>query len=400
MAISTYMKNFSSLMELAGLGSNESFRSFLNDVVKPYMTNIRKTDGFRAMPLKPVYEMNYAVLQEEYRVGVMASHVALDAHARPIGTNPVKVLEGAIPHIAANVTLGADDYRRVAKALHDAEILGISVQETAQKQIFNYFADPKVGMLAQHANRITYMRDQAVGSGKYTITSTNNPGSIALPEIDFKVPGGNKQTLLTTAKWWTDDTHGTEGSASDPLKSIETYLIRKAYEKNWVPGMMEIEIGWQTMHDMLNHSKVREAIGRSVNPMLSSTDRVGVTYGMSEEQRKAAFEGLLGVTFKVNNNIVATESYSATTGTLTDTSVHSFPEDVLVLRPKGFIGDIQSAGNVLPDKGSGIYSLFEDDRMLAEYTYVPREKVQIWDSYETTLMVLTEGINMYYLTVV
>ena len=58
MAAFAYTSNFQSLMEMAGLLSNEQFSTFLEDVVLPYQSGPeRDTLGFRVLPLKPALDM-------------------------------------------------------------------------------------------------------------------------------------------------------------------------------------------------------------------------------------------------------------------------------------------------------------------------------------------------------
>jgi hypothetical protein len=79
-----------------------------------------------------------------------------------------------------------------------------------------------------------------------------------------------------------------------------------------------------------------------------------------------------------------------------------FKEDVLVFKPKGNIGEIHSSGHLTVggDAGSvGSYGMYDGGRILMTYNCNTREKVQIWDTEETSLYVLTAGKNMRYLTV-
>lgn len=395
-----YTKEFSSMMDIAGLLNSAQFKVFMDDIVAPYNTNVRDTSGFKALPLKPEYNMTYAALQKENRVGIMANHIALDAHAKPRSTKGFKAMEGTIPSIGANRTWGKEDYLKAAALLHDAQMGGAELVSASQRMLYDMFASPEQGMLAEHANRITYMRDQAVSTGKYSITKANNDGSFTGVEFDFKVPTANKKTLTTTARWWTDDAHATEGTASDPIKDIDDLLLN-LFSKNKRKENYMIEIGYLTLHRLIRHSKVTSFIALTINPQVAAADRAGLIVGMSDDQKIAILEAKFGIKFSVRSHIVAIEKFNGKTGVFEDASMNSFEEDVLVLRPKADIGEVHSTRplSIGQNSENARTASVEGGKILMTYTCDVRERIQIWDSEEITLTVLTAGNDMFYLTV-
>lgn len=396
-----YTANYSSLMELAGLLSNEQFSQFMNDVVYPYRQGgPRITEGFTQLPLKPAINMTYAALQTENNVGIMANHVALEAHAKPTPTKGFSGLEGTIPHVATNMTLGQEDYLKAAKTLMEAEMVGTPLQQAAQMMLYEKF-DSK---LQEHDDRASYMRDYVVFNGKYDITQDNNDGSFTDVTFDFKVPAANKKTLTTTSRWWTDNNHQTEGADANPVKDIDDILL-EMQSKGIRRDSVVIEIGFYTLNRLCRHSKVRSDIALFMNPALAGVndeEKIKTTLAMSDNQLQRALESRLGVSFIVRDFITSMPKFNKTTGKFEFAEMTGFKEDVLVFRPKGNIGEIHSSGHLTVggDAGSnGVYGMFDGGRILMTYTCNVRERIQIWDTEETSLYVLTAGKNMRYLTV-
>lgn len=398
-----YTQHFHSLMEIAGLLSNEQFNTFMEDVVFPYRTQEgrgRNTDGFVQQPLKPAYKMTFGTLQTENNIGVMANHVALEAHAKPNPTRGFSALEGTIPHIATNDTMGQEDYLKIAETLKDAQEMGRSLSTVAQTMLVGRFD----GKLSEHDARASYMRDYVVFHGQYDITKDNNDGSYTGITLDFKVPAENKKQLSGDKRWWTDADYKVEGANATPIADIDEILLgmmAKGIQKSNV----EIEVGYYTLYRLANHSKVRADIALFLNPALAGNteqERINTTAGMSQDQLVAALERRLGVSFSVRNFITSIPVLNPKTGKFEWKDQTGFKEDTLVFRPKGNIGEIHSSGHLTVggDAGSdGMYTMYDGGRILMTYTCKAREKVQIWDTEETSLYVLTAGKNMRYLTV-
>lgn len=405
MGVFSYTTNFQSLMEMAGLLTNEQFTAFLEDVVFPYQSGAeRDTLGFRVLPLKPAFDMTYAALQRNTNIQVMAKHVALDAHAIPNPTQGAEVLEGSIPSVATNITIGKEDYLREAQLLMNAELVGRPLVDAAQDMLAEKF-DAK---FAEHNARASYMRDYVIFHGKYEITATNNAGSFYNVEFDFGVPAGNKASKSGTAKWWTDSTFATEGSAADPVADLDALvenLIAKGFKKNQIV----IEGGYKTLHALCRHSRIREAIAVFMNPAIAprtssqNPTLAATTYGMSDEQLAAQLAARMGVEFISRDFVTGIPVFNQKKGKFETAQQTGFVEGTLVARPKGEVGEIHATGHLMVGgAGDAVHSsgLYDGGRILVDYNCNLREKVQIWDTEEIYLYVLTQGKNMFYLTVI
>lgn len=405
MGVFSYTTNFQSLMEMAGLLTNEQFTAFLEDVVFPYQSGAeRDTLGFRVLPLKPAFDMTYAALQRNTNIQVMAKHVALDAHAIPNPTQGAEVLEGSIPSVATNITIGKEDYLREAQLLMNAELVGRPLVDAAQDMLAEKF-DAK---FAEHNARASYMRDYVIFHGKYEITATNNAGSFYNVEFDFGVPAGNKTSLSGTAKWWTDSTFATEGSAADPVANLDA-LIENLVAKGFKKNQIVIEGGYKTLHALCRHSKIREAIAVFMNPAIAprtpsqSPSLAATTYGMSDEQLAAQLAARMGVELISRDFVTGIPVFNQKKGKFETAQQTGFVEGTLVARPKGEVGEIHATGHLMVGgAGDAVHSsgLYDGGRILVDYNCNLREKVQIWDTEEIYLYVLTQGKNMFYLTVI
>lgn len=405
MAAFAYTQNFQSLMEMAGLLTNEQFTAFLEDVVFPYQSGAeRDTLGFRVLPLKPAFDMTYAALQRNTNIQVMAKHVALDAHAIPNPTQGAEVLEGSIPSVATNITIGKEDYLREAQLLMNAELTGRPLTEAAQDMLAEKF-DAK---FAEHNARASYMRDYVIFHGKYEITATNNAGSFYNVEFDFGVPAANKDAKTGTAKWWTDSTFATEGSAADPMADLDG-LAEKIMAKGFRKNQIVFELGYKTFRALCRHSKIREAIAVFMNPAIAprtssqSPSLAATTYGMSDEQLAAQLASRTGVEFITRDFVTGIPVFDQKKGKFVISSQSGFVEGTIVARPKGEVGEIHATGHLMVGgAGDAVHSsgLYDGGRILVDYNCNLREKIQIWDTEEIYLYVLNQGKNMFYLTVI
>ena len=390
-------EEYGSLMTLSNIITDSDYITYVKDIIEPYTTNVRDTYGFNTTrPLQEAFDMTYQSFIKETRVGIMASHVAMNAHAKPRGTKPAKVTEGTMPHIAANRTLGKEDYLRIGQDISrnmrvDKELdLATGTQLALRDEVYN-------GMLAEHANRATYMRGQVASRAKYEITEKNNDGSFTNVEFQFAVPTANR--ILTS--WWDDADRKIETEGSDVVKSLRefVYLATKGYKSK---ALYELEVDYQTMQDTVTHSSVRRYIGMQINPLVPEDQRAGLTIGFDEDQLRDALTKLTGVKIVPSRYIVGLEVLNKKTGQLEDKDLKCFEENVFLLRKSGNMGEIYSTKQLTVGGGAGsngLYMPFEGGRIMMTYTCDVRHKIQIWDTEETTMYALNNPQDLFYLTV-
>jgi len=201
------------------------------------------------------------------------------------------------------------------------------------------------GLIQMYYNAMTHIRNQVVSKGKFSLTSINNPRGLQGIEIDFGIAADHFETLTGTAVWFTDDTHGTEGSASDPIKYMKDKVrwIRKT--KHYAGGL-KLEISQDLWDDLLLHSKVREYLGIYYYPTTTdASTRLAAIQFMGDDAFKEAIRKMINV-----DEIVVRDTYAFVDapGTNSDgdpdlitTRIENFDAKNIAFIPTGKIGDIQ-----------------------------------------------------------
>ncbi len=406
------LKQFTSIHEIAGVLSTDQMNVLANDIIYPYVQGGRDTRGFKLTPRKPAGELTYATLIKENDIVVMADHVAFDAYGQARITKGVEMLEGNIPNIVAHRMLSRNDYIREMKAVRDLmdanpEILNAVQQATFVADSGKTILGKKViEMLMEHDARASYMRNQAVSKGKYTVSAQNNSSEFSLPEFDFKVPAANFTTLTGVDKFYSDSDNKVAQSSADPLAQWAALVDRTIDNKPFTKDDVEIECDYATLMRDVRHPSVRTKIGMSINPMLAfgggSTDAklAGLTATMSTEALVAAVESYLGVKFVTTNQKVSVEKFNADKQIFEKTPVYAFEPNVYVCHPKGYIGEIHRSSQMTVgvEAGAvGLESFLNGGDILLTYECNKRGKSQQWDTSEIILYVLTRPNDMQYL---
>ena len=201
------------------------------------------------------------------------------------------------------------------------------------------------GLIQMFNNALTHIRNQVVSTGKFALTSVNNPRGLQGIEIDFGIAQDHFDTLTGTARWWTNADHSTEGNASDPLDYLKNRVkfIRKT--KHYQGGL-KMEISQDLWDDMLLHSKVRSVLGMIFYPTTTdaATRLENIKY-MEESVLKEAIRKLIKV-----DEIVVRDTYAFVDAPGTDgngdpdivtTRIDNFDGKNVAFIPTGKIGDIQ-----------------------------------------------------------
>lgn len=201
------------------------------------------------------------------------------------------------------------------------------------------------GLIRMFYNALTHIRNQVVSKGKFSLTSVNNPRGLQGIDIEFGVPADNYDVLTGTARWWTDATHETEGTKSDPLEYLKQRVkwIRKT--KHYQGGL-KMEISQDLWDDLLEHSKVRSRLAIYFYPTTTDeSTRVAAIQDKGEEAFKAAIKSIIKV-----DEIVVRDTYAFVDAPGTDsngdpdiitTRIDNFDSNNIAFVPVGRIGDIQ-----------------------------------------------------------
>lgn len=364
----------------AAIGSPSAFQAFIDGYFADKY-NAAMWDGF-SFDLTPMLNYTYQEFQAELQMNVMATFVNPDSPAKAQSTEGFSLLSGTIPTMKTALERDAKEVRdlMIAQQINGNASVDLAIQQLYKKM------DSLIG---SHVNSISYQRNQMVSKGKLELLDTNNPGGIKNVIFSAQIPTDNTTTKTSTTKWWTDATHGTEGSAADPIKDLKAE-VRKL--KDVGVSNVEFEVDYLTLEDVLNHSKVLTAIGYNTY-IAAGSDGAALSIGsnLSDVQRKAALEAVIGASIKAVDHISMVEKFDKATMKPVKTSLRSFAPDVFVLKPKGEIGTIKHVMPIIPDTmGNGaIAQYFNNSLLLRVYSNI-NTNVQYYNTEQAVLPVINK----------
>lgn len=382
----TYQIQFYDLLSRA-LGPGETLQSFLDNTMA-LKYNALQLDGFTFEPFMQT-DFTFEQITSELGLNVAAQYYDLDSPALPDGTPGFKSYTGKIPRMKKVEYFNEDKLRKM-KLIEDRRSTSASqIAEIAYQQLF-VTVDNLIG---GHTNALTYQRHQAVSTGKFTISATNNPKGIKNVVVDYHVPAANKTTLTSTARWWTSSTHTTanEGSAANPVKDL-TDVVAKARQAG-IRGHFEVDIDY--LKECLGHSGILSVIGISVLPAAASAAQSSFAGIMSYEQKKSALETIIGAPIKAIDSLTPIESIDKTEKAFTRANVNSFEKNVWVFVPDGEIGVVKTVEPIAIEGGN--YGSFYGGKLLLTVGVDFVKKCQSYNTEMTSLVIPTVPQYFWYL---
>jgi hypothetical protein len=257
-------------------------------------------------------------------------------------------------------------------------------------------------LLGGNRNALTHQRMRVCSTGQFTIGLDNNPRGLQGITFDFGVPASNKETLTTTARWWTNAEHTTanEGSASDPLLFLKNK--RKAMKKAGFPNG-HFEMSADLYDDLLTHSKVLQRIGYSLYP-IASGDSVAQSYAqnLTDDAKKDAIERIVGAPIKTYDSVAAVEKFDSATKGLKVETVENFTPTNVSFVPDGLIGTIKSVKPmVFTDDPTQRIAWFDGGRTLLTQRFEAKTKSMYVESEMAVLCVpnMPQYMCIYTVTV-
>ena len=352
--------------------------------------NTAMWEGF-SFDLFPMMNYTYEQFQKELQVNVMATYVNPDSQAKARSTEGFESLTGTIPTLADKLIYDTKEIRDLMQAS--------AFQPNATVKQATALLYRKVdNLLSSHVNSITYQVNQMKSNGKLSLLSANNPNGIQNIEFSANIPTANTTALEGDYKWWTDSTHGTEGTLADPIKNMKAE-IKKLRNVGVTNVVMEVE--FNTFEDLLEHSKVLTAIG--YNAYLGAADAsaaLAIGTSLGEDARKATLQRILGCAINVVDHVAYVESWDKTTMAITKTQMNSFAEDVVVFRPAGSLGVIKHVMPLIPPTpNGGAIAQYFNGSLLLKIESDLNTKVQYFNSEQAVLAVIDKPKYVYRLEV-
>lgn len=360
------------------------------DEILAVQNNALEIDGFSwNEDLLP--DFTYSQVQKELGIEVMASYVDLDSPALPIDTEGDVIATGKIPRMKGVEYYNEDKLRKLKlmelRRDYDRAAL-ISNAGVEVARIINK-------LVTRHSNSIKYQRHQIVSTGKFTLTSTNNPLGINGVTFANHVPAANITTKATDARWWTSATHtsGNEGSAATPIEDLKK-MVRDARKKGVVN--VHFEVNDTFMDDILGLTEVKNAIKSNLFTT-AGTDNLaaGALLGVARETQIIALGRVVGAPFKCWNSQVSVKKLDNSTKKLVKDTFDAFASNVVVLVPDSGIGEILTVEPILLEGGEYAFGFGRKCAITIGKDYV--KKCQSYNSEMTSLVVPNVPQYMWYL---
>ena len=375
----------------SALGNINNLQEFIDDVFASKYNGLQ-LDGFRFAPEMQV-DFNYEQIEKTLGLNVMATYVDIDSPGTPISMDGFQLSTGKIPRMKKRAEYDENEMRKIMVLQERFGNTNLRSINAAKRTLFD-ITDKLIG---SHTNSMTYQRHQMISKGKLELTDLNNPAGLTSLTFSAKVPTANVTTKTSTAKWWTDATHTTEGSAADPIKDLRA--IKRALELKNVVGM-HFEVDKLTLEDTLNHSAVKTAIGYAIQPLAGSdTIARAIATNIGYDAQKAALEKLVGCSIVAIDSIVAVEKWDKAKMALTQSQIRAFAPDVFVLVPDGLLGEVKAVEPIKLPLTNGTYADYFGGRLLMTVDFNILRKIQYIETEMTTLVVPDKPKYMMYLNI-
>lgn len=254
-------------------------------------------------------------------------------------------------------------------------------------------------LIAGNRNALTHQRMKIASTGQFTIDLENNPRGLKGLTFDFGVK--TKETLTTTARWWTNAEHTTanEGAASDPLLYLKSKA--KAARKAGYPAF-HFEMAQDLFDDLLMHSAVLKRIGFAAYPAATDATALSYAQNMTDEAKKDAIQRIVGVEIKTYDSLAAVEKFDEETKGIKPVTIENFKSTNVSLVPNGQIGTIKSVQPmVFTDDPTQRIAWFDGGRTLITNRFESKTKTMYVESEMAVLCVpnMPQYMQIYTVTV-
>ena len=254
-------------------------------------------------------------------------------------------------------------------------------------------------LIAGNRNALTHQRMKIASTGQFTIDLENNPRGLKGLTFDFGVK--TKETLTTTARWWTNAEHTTanEGAASDPLLYLKNKA--KAARKAGYPAF-HFEMAQDLFDDLLMHSAVLKRIGFAAYPAATDATALSYAQNMTDEAKKDAIQRIVGVEIKTYDSLAAVEKFDEETKGIKPVTIENFKSTNVSLVPNGQIGTIKSVQPmVFTDDPTQRIAWFDGGRTLITNRFESKTKTMYVESEMAVLCVpnMPQYMQIYTVTV-
>jgi hypothetical protein len=371
----TRTTNFYDIMA-QGLAGFKNYQEFIDDTVaKKY--NVPQTEGF-AWDDKIQNGFTYEALEAEMGVYAMATFVDLNSEGGTHATSGAKLSTGDIPRFKHGFKIDEKELREQIQLAEQFGTVTNEMQDTLQMLLFNS-SDKLIG---GNYNTLTYQRHQAVSTGAFALTATNNPGGITGITFDFGVPALNKKSAggfgsIGTKYAWSS-------ASANPIGDLQD-MVQYADDNNIPYGSFEMSKKlWNTFRA---HVNVKSQVAIGINMAADLTNVGSMTF--MDSAIKAYLEGIGLPPITIIDALVQVDKFNPDTRKVDYTTIRPFDEAKVVLRPAGALGTIKAVRPlVFPDPAARI-AFMDGGRTVLKQTFDSKNVIQYIESELTALCVPT-----------
>lgn len=358
-----------------GLADAANYQEFV-DTMFADKYNAPQTDGF-LWDDNIQLDFSYEQLEAELGVYAMATFVDLNSPGGTHGNQTATISTGKIPRFKHGFVM---DEKMIRENMILAQRFG-NVTQGMQNQLAKLLFNSTDKLIGGNYNTLTYMRHQAISTGQFAITASNNPGGIANLTFDFGVPAANKKFPggfgdKGTVYAWSDTTN------ANPIGDLQD-MVDYA-DDNMIPvGHFEMSKAlWNTFK---NHPNVKKQVALFVNMNadISNVANFLVTDSMIRSFLIEA--GLPPIT--VVDSLVTADKYNPLTRAIEYTQIRPFDETKVVLVPDGQLGTIKAVEPIVLQDPAARVALYDGGRTVLTQTFDSKNKIQYIESELTALVV-------------
>lgn len=358
-----------------GLADAPDYQEFVNTMFADKY-NVPQTEGFM-WDDNIQLDFSYEQLGAELGIYAMATFVDISSPGGTHANSTATVSKGQIPRFKHGFSM---DEKTIREQMILAQRFG-SVTPAMQEQLAKILFNSTDKLIGGNYNTLTYMRHQAVSTGQFAITSTNNPGGIANLTFDFGIPAANKHDAgwfgSTGTKYvWTDLVN------SNPIGDLMD-MVQFA-EDNMIP-VGHFEMSKKLYNSFKFHPKVKEKVALFLNANANISNLANMLIGESSLTALLAEIGLPPIT--VIDSLVTVDKYNPATRAVEYTQIRPFDEAVVVLRPEGQLGTIKAVEPIILQDPAARIATFDGGRTVLTQTFDSKNKIQYIESELTALVV-------------
>ena len=376
----TNVTNYYDLMSF-GLGEL-SFQQFIDGFNEKY--NTLNVDGYQ-WDNEIQWDYTYEQLIAASNIATLPIYVDESSEALDKAFGKFEIGSNKIPTQKHRYPVDAKMLR--SKFLLAQKFGASTLTTETQSSLLDLLYTGSDNLMKGNRNALTHQRMRINSTGQFVIDINNNPRGIKGLTFDFGIPQANKDTLLTTARWWTNSTHITanEGSSSDPLLYMKT-LVKAKKKLGFPQGHIEMSI--DLFDDLLIHSKVLQRIGYTLYPQATADGAIVYATNLTDDAKKAAMERFINCPIQTYDSIANVDSFDVTTKQLKQTTIENFVPTNIAFIPNGQLGTIKAVKPIVfTDDPTQRTAWFDGGRTLITNKFENKTKTMYVESEMATLCV-------------